>query len=181
MTYTMFAATGWTQASWFFKLAICWMAVIYMLSRVILSWRVWSWKPVLLAAGLALGTGLLFTPWSGLADLKSSDPNVLLWHRWFRVMASAWMFAAAASFLSLVLIWMLRRRPAAPGQDELWLFIWRPWKNYRATHSNLRPMTAADRGGDVVVESERIPNTPGNLKMAKTAGAPSLPTGKPEP
>jgi hypothetical protein len=180
MTFTMFAATGWTQAGWFFKLVLCWLAVIYILSRVILGWRVWSWKPVLLAAGLALGIGLLFTPWSSLADIKSSDPDVLLWHRRFRATAFAWMFAAAASFFSLAIIWVLRGLYAVRGPGELWLFVWRPWKSYRSAHSRLRPMATDDHGGDVIIDSERKQNAPEALKMAKTTSVPALPAVKPE-
>ena len=99
MTLPLLAATGFTQISWFLKLGLLWAAVIYMFSRVILSWKVWSWKPVLLAAVLALGVGLLFTPWSSLTEIKSNDPDVLSWHRRFYVTAIAWMFAAGASVL----------------------------------------------------------------------------------
>src|SRR5258706_8138095 len=180
MTLTMFAATGWTQTSWFFKLGLCWLAVIYILSRVILGWRIWSWKPVLLGAVLALGIGLLFTPWTSFADFKSNDADVLLWQRRFRVTAYAWMLAAAASFLSLALIWVLRRRHTAPWPGELWLFIWRPWKHYRSAHSGMRPMASDDQDGGFTEDTRRIPDAPGQLKMADTTSAPARPATKSE-
>lgn len=165
MTLTMFAATGFTQVGWFLKLGLMWAAIFYMLSRVVLGWKVWSWKPVLLAVVLALGVGLLFTPWSSLTEIKSNDPDVLSWHRRFYVTTIAWMFAAGASVLSLGFLCMLRHGPSAPG---LWLFVWRPWKHYRDTYSAAGPKAGAARHDDVIVQSERIPNAPSDLKMAQT-------------
>src|SRR5438045_9277762 len=110
----LFAATGWTQATWFFKLAVCWIGVIYILNRVLHGWKIWSLKPILLGAVLALGIGLLFTPWSSLADFKSNDPDVLLWHGRFRITAFAWMIASAIAFLSLAIICLLRNRYFPP-------------------------------------------------------------------
>jgi len=177
----MFAATGWTQAGWFLKLALCWLAVIYIFSRVILGWRLWSWKPVLLAAGLALAIGILFTPWSSLADLKSRDPDVLTWHSRFRATAFAWMLAAAASFLSLPIIWALRGRYAAPGPDELWLFVWGTWKKHRLPRSRPRPIPADDFDAEVTVDEGPKLDAAKQLKMAKTTGDPAAPGAKPEP
>src|SRR5258707_13934192 len=100
MSFAMVPSWGFGEQSWIFELTICWIILLYVLSALILGWAARSWKAALAMTVVCTSFGLVFTPWTSLRTIVSSNADVLFWHRHFRLMTWSWILISIASFIS---------------------------------------------------------------------------------
>ena len=109
---------GFGERSWIFELTVCWIALLYILSALILGWAARSWKAALAMTVLCTAFGLVFTPWTSLRTFQTSNPDVIFWHRHFRVMTWTWIMIFSASFVSMPMLLWLQKRYSVPSRRK---------------------------------------------------------------
>ena len=115
MTSPFIASVEFSKANWFFELFVCWVGLIGVVALLLHTWTYRCWKSAVIGTCVAASIGMLFTPWTSLAEINSTDPDVLLWNLRFRSMAIAWMIISLVAISSLpfafVLAWRSKRKP----------------------------------------------------------------------
>jgi hypothetical protein len=110
-------------------LAFCWIGLIGCVAVLVHGWRARCWKTALLSTLFSTAVGVLFTPWTSLREILSSNADVLLWQFHFRFMTTMWIMVCTVSLTSVPLLFLGSRHSLAS---------FKPWAEAQRWFNRLR-------------------------------------------